>query len=119
MKKLSCVAAMLAATQLAHAGTEPYFNPLTQSAAVATPNNVNELNSPWQVPEGISQINLTSMSEIENDIEQSVIRISQESSGASNWDMIAFGEKGKYVFIPHETINGAGGSRYNIETDKN
>lgn len=34
------------------AGTEPYFQPLTQSSAVATPNHINELNSPWQTPAG-------------------------------------------------------------------
>jgi hypothetical protein len=121
MKKLSCIAGMLAVTvaQFTHAGTEPYFNPLTQSTAVATPNHVNELNSPWQVPAGISQVNLTSMSEIEKDIDQSVVRVPGLSSGASMWDMIAFGKEGKYIFIPHETANGAGGSRYNIEADKN
>lgn len=39
--------------------------------------------------------------------------------GASMWDMIAYGKYGKYIFIPHETICGAGGSRYNTETDSN
>ena len=121
MKKLPIVAGVMVMTvvQFVQAGTEPYFNPLTQSTAVAVPNHINELNSPWQAPAGISQTNLTSMNEIEQDINQSVVRISKETSGASNWDMIAFDKKGKYIFIPHETINGAGGSRYNIEADKN
>lgn len=121
MKKLPIVAGIVAVTiaQFAQAGTEPYFNPLTRSSAVAVPNHVNELNSPWQVPAGISQVNLTSMHEIEADIEQSVVRTPGLGRGASMWDMIAFDKKAKYIFIPHETANGAGGSRYNIKADKN
>lgn len=38
----------------AWAGTDPFFNPLTQSTAVASPDHVNELNSPWQTPAGLS-----------------------------------------------------------------
>ena len=105
--------------QFAYAGTEPYFNPLTQSTAVAVPNHVNELNSPWQVPAGISQKNLTSMSKIEADIAQSVVRVPGLGRNGSMWDMLAYGKHGKYIFIPHETLNGAGGSRYNTETGIN
>ncbi|MHA7836696.1 MAG: alkaline phosphatase PhoX [bacterium] len=106
----------LAASQAAHAGTAPYFHPLQQSAAVAPPNHVNELNSPWQTPGGISQVNLTSMSEIEADIEQSVQRVPAGRS-SSMWDMLAYDPSGRYVFIPHETPFGAGLSRYDTETD--
>ncbi len=108
----------LAVSQLAQAGTAPFFNPLTQSSAVATPNHINELNSPWQVPAGISQVKLTSMSEIEADIEQSVVRVPGLSRGATMWDMVAFDDEGENIFIPHETFVGAGATRYNIEEDK-
>lgn len=101
----------------AMAGTEPYFNPLTQSTAVATPNHVNELNSPWQTPAGILQTNLTNMAEIEADIDQSVVRVPGVGTAASMWDMVAFDDEGENIFIPHETPMGAGVSRYNIEED--
>lgn len=70
MNKLTCLAGMAIVTvaQFAQAGTEPYFNPLTQSTAVAVPNHINEITAPWTVPAGISQVNLTSMNEIEADI---------------------------------------------------
>ena len=62
---------LLACTQTAVAGTDVFFNPLTQSAAVAqVANHVNELNSPWQVPAGVSYKNLTSLHEIEADASQ-------------------------------------------------
>ncbi len=108
----------LALAQSAIAGTNPFFNPLTQSSAVATPNHVNELNSPWQAPAGISQVNLTSMYEIEADIMQSVVRVPGLARNATMWDMVAFDETGKYLFIPHETFSGAGATRYDIENDK-
>lgn len=104
-------------TAASFAGTPPYFNPLTQSAAVGSPNHVNEINSPWQAPAGISQVNLTSMSEIEADMDQSVVRATGAARSASMWDMVAFDPTGKYVFIPHETPWGAGVSRYSIEND--
>jgi uncharacterized protein len=100
------------------AGTGPYFNPLTQSSAVATPNHINELKSPWQTPAGISQKNLTSMMKIESDINQSVVRAPGAGTSASMWDMVDFDPSGKYLFIPHETPYGAGATRYNIEEDK-
>ncbi len=117
--KLTCLAgaAALTAAQLSVAGTSPYFSPLTQSSAVATPNHVNELNSPWQAPAGVSQVKLTSMSEIEADINQSVIRVPGLSTGASMWDMVAFDDEGENIFIPHETFVGAGATRYNIASD--
>lgn len=106
-----------AISSAAIAGTQPYFNPLTQSTAVATPNHVNELNSPWQTPAGISQENLTNMAEIEADIDQSVVRAPGLGAGASMWDMVTYDPTGRYIFIPHETEYGAGASRYDIKND--
>lgn len=117
MKKLCVTALALAVTSVAHAGTQPYFTPLTQSTAVATANHPNELNSPWQTPAGFTQEQLTSMAEIEADISQSTVRSPGLGSGASMWDMVAFDDKGEYVFIPHETAYGAGVSRYDIAND--
>jgi len=109
----------LAASQVAVAGTAPFFVPLQQSAAVASPNHVNELNSPWQTPAGIGQSNLTSMDEIESDVSQSVQRSVNAGRSASMWDMLAYDPSGRYVFIPHETPWGAGLSRYDTATDTN
>ena len=106
-----------AVSSVAVAGTLPYFNPLTQSTAVATPQHINELNSPWQTPAGITQVNLTSMAEIEADIDQSVVRAPGLGTGASMWDMVAYDPTGEFIFIPHETAYGAGVSRYDIEND--
>lgn len=100
------------------AGTDVYFNPLTQSSAVASPNHINELTQPWVAPAGIDQKNLTSMAEIEADITQSVVRTGT-GNGQSMFDMIAYDPSGKYLFIPHETFSGAGVSRYSIEHDTN
>ena len=109
----------IACSQSLLAGTDPYFNPLTQSTAVASPNHVNELNSPWQAPPGISQKNLMSMREVEADLTQSIQRVTELGSNASMFDMIAYDPSGKYLFIPHETAWGAGLSRYDIENDRN
>ncbi|WP_455210261.1 alkaline phosphatase PhoX [Kaarinaea lacus] len=108
---------VLAGAQCATAGTDVYFNPLIQSTAVATPNHINELNSPWQTPAGISQVNLTSLREVEADPNQSIVRVPGLGSNASMFDMVAFDPSGKYVFIPHETGFGAGVTRYSIEED--
>ncbi len=107
----------LAGIQGAIAGTDVYFNPLTQSTAVATPNHINELNSPWQAPAGVSYINLTSLSEVEADPNQSIVRVDGLGSNASMFDMVSFDPSGKFIFIPHETQFGAGLSRYSIEQD--
>jgi len=117
MKKLSVSALALAVSVCAQAGTQPYFTPLTQSTAVAIANHVNELNSPWQTPAGITQEQMTSMAEIEGDIAQSTVRAPGLGTGASMWDMVAYDPKGEYIFIPHETAYGAGVSRYDIAND--
>lgn len=106
------------AGQAAFAGTDVYFNPLTQSSAVASPNHINELTQPWVAPAGIDQKNLLSMSEVEADVTQSIVRTGT-GNGQSMFDMIAYDPSGKYLFIPHETFSGAGVSRYSIEDDTN
>lgn len=117
--KRLAVAVLLATSQTATAGTDVFFNPLTQSAAVAQmPNHINELNSPWQVPAGVSYKNLTSLHEIEADPDQSSVRVPGLGTGASMTDMSAFDPSGRYIFLPHETMYGAGVTRYDTETDK-
>jgi hypothetical protein len=119
MKKHNALALAIAAiaSSSAMAGTEPFFNPLTQSTAVATANHINEHASPWQVPAGIRQQNLTSMLEIEADMYQSVVRAEGLGNNASMWDMVAFDPRGENIFIPHETSHSAGVTRYNIASD--
>lgn len=118
-KSSIATALLLAGMQTASAATDVFFNPLTQSTAVAqVPNHVNELNSPWQVPAGVSYTQLTSLHEIESDPDQSSVRVSGLGTGASMTDMSAFDPSGRYIFLPHETQFGAGVSRYDMETDK-
>lgn len=121
MKKSIILASAIATlcAQTALAGTNTFFTPLTQSAAVAETNNVIEMNTPWQVPAGITQELLTSMAEIEADVDQSVVRAPGASTSASMWDMVAYDPSGNYIFIPHETPFGAGVSRYSIADDEN
>ena len=110
--KLTLAAAIgMSLSSLAGAGTPPYFNPLTQSSAVAPPNHVNELTGPYVTPAGITQINVTSMTEIEAAADQSVQRV-PAGNVSSMWDMTAFDPSGRYIFIPHETPFGAGLTRY-------
>ncbi len=125
--KLLASGVAFAVSPLAFSGTDIFFTPLTESAPVATvladengkkASSDAEINQPWVTPAGISQSNLTSMSEIEADITQSVVRVAGVGSLASMWDMIAFDPTGKFLFIPHETPMGAGLSRYDIENDK-
>ena len=120
-----CLTGLIAWTlpQWVLAGTDVYFNPLTQSSAVATRNHINELNSPWQTPPGLRAENLTSMEEIEADFTQSVLRVPDFGNStleliASMWDMVSFNDTGKFIFIPHETFVGAGASRYDVENDR-
>ena len=102
----------------ANAGTAPFFIPLTASEIVEPADSIDERNQPWSMPFGMSQTNLTSMEEIEADINQSVVRNGTERGNvASMWDMLAYDPTGRYVFIPHETVYGAGVSRYDSETD--
>jgi len=118
-KKVISTGILLACAQIASAGTDVFFNPLTQSAAVAqVPNHVNELNSPWQVPAGIIYKNLTSIHEIEADASQSTIRVPGLGNVASMIDMSAFDPSGRFIFLPHETKFGAGVTRYDTVTDK-
>lgn len=110
---------LLAMSQAACAATDVFFNPLTQSAAVAqVPNHVNEINSPWQVPAGVTYKNLTNLHEIESDGTQSTVRVPGLGSSASMTDMSAFDPSGRFIFLPHETQFGAGLTRYDMVTDR-
>ena len=118
-RKALVTALIVAGSQTAVAGTDVFFNPLTQSAAVAqVPNHINELNSPWQVPAGVAYTNLTSLHEIESDASQSSVRVPGQGTEASMTDMAAFDASGRYIFLPHETPCGAGLTRYDTKTDK-
>jgi len=118
-KTVLCTGLLIACATGAHAGTDVFFNPLTQSAAVAqVPNHLNELNSPWLAPAGVAYSNLTSLHEIESDASQSSIRVPGLGANASMTDMSAFDPSGRYIFLPHETQFGAGLTRYDSKTDK-
>ena len=93
------------------AGSSPYFNPLTQSTAVASPNHVNELHSPWQVPAGLGYRNLLSLRSVEAKEGQSIQRVAA-GGNSSMFDMLAYDPTGRYIFIPHETPFGAGVTRH-------
>jgi hypothetical protein len=118
-------AVSLALTQAAFAGSGPFFVPLTASEPVEPADAVDELNSPWITPAGVTLSNLTSMDEIEDEISQSVGRVlpsefpaaDTSRSTATMWDMLAFSPDGKHVYIPHESPVGAGVSRYDMDTD--
>jgi hypothetical protein len=118
LPSLLAAGAVVSASSIAEAGTRPFFQPLTQSAPVVAANGPEESNAPWVTPAGVSQVNLTSMSEIEGDPSQSVSRAPTGDTQASMWDMVAYDPSGRYVFIPHESPYGAGASRYDRETDE-
>jgi hypothetical protein len=123
MKRLSlnviAGAVALGLAQSATAATGVFFNPLTQSTAVAqTANHINELNSPWQVPAGVSYRKLFSLHDIEADASQSTVRVPGLGASASMTDMSAFDPSGRYIFVPHETQYGAGLTRFDTVTGK-
>lgn len=115
--RLLTAVGVLTLTQSAVAGTAPFFTPLTQSAPVTAPNSAEEANSPWVTPSNVTQVNRTSMKEIEADINQSIVRVPGLGSSASMIDMMSFDPTGKYIFFPHETQWGAGVTRYDRSTD--
>ena len=118
-RKLLVTGIMLSCAQAVTAATDIFFNPLTQSAAVAqVPDHVNELTGPWRVPAGVTYRNLTSLHEIEADGSQSTVRVPGLGAEASMTDMSAFDAAGRYIFLPHETQCGAGLTRYDTVTDK-
>ena len=106
----------LGGASAATAGTEPMFYPLIQSTAVSTPNSINELENPFQVPAGLKQRLLTNLAEVEADVNQSIQRV-MAGNVSSMFDMVAYDPSGRYIFIPHETPFGAGVTRYDTETD--
>ncbi len=114
-RKILAAAVAAVLSQAASAGTDLFFNPLTQSAAVASVgNHINELKSPWQAPAGIASKNLLNMSSIEADVNQSIVRVPGTGTSASMLDMSAFNPTGRFLFLPHETPFGAGLSRYDM-----
>lgn len=117
LKTLAACCAV-AVCQIAVAGTEPFFVPLTETATVTEINSYEELNSPWVAPEGVTQTNLTSLWEAESDPSQSIIRVESLGNNGSMFDMSSFDNIGRFVFIPHETQYGAGLSRYDIKKDE-
>ena len=105
----------------AMAGTDIWFEPLTESAPVVAPNALEELSSPWVTPAGITQNNWVSLREVEDTVlspDQSIVRVPGAGTSASMFDMLAYDPTGSYVFIPHETPIGAGCTRYDIFSNK-
>ncbi|MCB1088161.1 MAG: DUF839 domain-containing protein, partial [Verrucomicrobiae bacterium] len=113
---LALGAALISAPAL-HAGTDVWFTPLTGSAPVVNPNDLEELSAPWVAPEGLIQVNWVSLAEVENAVlspGQSIQRVPGAGTSASMFDMLACHPSGSHIFIPHETATGAGVTRYNI-----
>lgn len=82
--------------------------------------SVDELNTPWAAPAGVTFRNLMSMEEVETDEtgeKGTVVRV-DNSRNSSMFDMLAFDPSGENIFIPHETTFGSGVSRYNIASDR-
>lgn len=104
------------AAQSALAGTDTFFIPLTKPEIVEPADSVDERNQPWAMPFGLTQSNLMSMEEVEEDITQSVVRV-PTGNVASMFDMLDYDPTGRYIFIPHETLFGAGVSRYDTQED--
>ena len=115
------VTAALAGTLPVMAGTNTWFEPLTESAPVVPANSLEETSAPWVTPAGISQNNWVSLREVEDNIlspGQSIVRVPGLLANQSMFDMLAFDPSGSYVFIPHETMVGAGCTRYDIYSNK-
>ena len=113
---IACLGAGLAGAGTAAGGSDVWFEPLTKSADVVLPNDMEELLEPWVTPSGITQVNLLSLREVEDAIlspTQSIIRVPAGTS-SSMFDMLAYDDTGEFLFIPHETPFGAGVSRHDI-----
>jgi len=107
-KRAAATALTITMAQLchtAHAGSEPYFTPLTQSSAVASPNHVNELNSPWQAPAGITSTNLVNMAAVEADVNQSIQRVPGTGNSQTMFDMLAYDPTGQWLYLNSEGRN--------------
>lgn len=97
-------------------GSDVWFQPLTESAAVVSPNNIEELLEPWVAPYGLMQTNLVSLREVEDEVLsplQSIVRV-PIGNNSSMFDMVAYDDTGDFLFIPHETGFGAGVSRHDV-----
>ncbi|MGE9269908.1 MAG: alkaline phosphatase PhoX [Verrucomicrobiales bacterium] len=116
MRSKLVLTAALIGSQAAMAGSDTWFTPLTESATVVGPNDLEELTSPWVTPADISQKNIISLREVEDTVLsplQSIIRVNAGTS-SSMFDMLAYDPTGEYLFIPHETPFGAGVTRYSV-----
>lgn len=100
------------------AGSEPWFTPLQRSARITVANSPEEQRQPFLAPPGLTQTNITSLSAIERHVEQSVQRVSGLGVSAAMFDMLSFSADGRFIFIPHETLYGAGLSRYDRDTQR-
>lgn len=116
-----CAASAVSLLGIGHSayagGSDVWFQPLTESAAVVMPNDIEELMEPWVAPSGLFQTNLVSLREVEDEVLsplQSIVRV-PIGNNSSMFDMIAYDDTGEYLFIPHETGFGAGVSRHDIE----
>lgn len=115
---LIALALALAGGPVAYAGSDLWFTPLTASAPVLAPNALPELQAPWVAPSGITQTNLLSLREVEDQVlspEQSIVRV-PNGTNSSMIDMMAYDDTGEFLFLPHETAFGAGVSRHDIRT---
>lgn len=108
--------ALCAACLRSVAGTEPFFVPLTASAPITPANSRAERQQPFRAPAGVSMTRLTSLDQIEAHVRQSTQRVPGLGVSASMFDMLAFSDDGRYLFIPHETLYGAGVSRYDTDS---
>ena len=121
IKVAGALGSAAAFSTMAFGQTGTWFIPLTESAPVTPPNSYEELAMPWVTPEGIPQINLMSMREVEDSIlspGQSIVRV-DAGNVSSMFDMIAYDDSGEFLFIPHETPWGAGVSRFDMLNREN
>ena len=129
-------AVAMAVAQSASAATPPFFIPLADPEVVDVADgfkvidesdpslstytqirSVDEINGPWKVAPGVTFENLMSLEEVENTVDQSVIRVAAGNNSAM-FDMLAYDPTGRYVFIPAETPFGAGVTRYDTVNDE-
>ncbi len=123
-------AVALAVSSSLHAGTAPYFIPLTSSQLIDYPDGnkvcndgincvsqtiLSERTGPYKLPLGATQSNVLNMEDVENTVGESIVRV-DNGQNSSMFDMLAYDPTGDYIFIPHETTQGAGLSRHKVST---
>ena len=65
---------------------------------------------------GVVQTLLANLDEVEADTDQSVVRVPGLVLTLSVPSICRFRPSGRYIFVPHETMVGAGASRYDTDT---